>query len=179
MPLKQGGKGRKKIETETFNRSSRPGRKTATNKQIAEIIDFVAILLGQQTPKAHIKRRVNEVYFQGDEVSARTIEDYISRGKALMVELSGKPKDDHRKDVIQFLQATIASPDTQLKLKLEATKQLREILALDDAPTTRLLMGGDPDGVPIQTVEGVKVESVVGMRHSLNGTNGHSNGTHS
>lgn len=80
----------------------------------------------------------------------RTVDRYMVRAREILMEELGKPKDEHRSDVLGEYQQILHTEDATHSDKLQALKGKREMLGLD-APKRTELSG--PDGGPIATKE--------------------------
>lgn len=142
------------------------GRRTTSNKQHGSIIDFVAMLLKRRARKSHIKRRVNEEFFKDNPVGARTIENYIARARILLIEISGKSKQDHRIDAILVYDSVITDPAATTAERLKAQEGLRQLLNLDEPPTQKHELTGAGGG-PIVSAVAESPEQVAGKIEAM------------
>lgn len=112
-------------------------------------MDFAILLLNRRQPKHAIKAAINAKFFAGNEVSARTIESYLSRAREQIAELAGKSRDEHRTDALLFYESVIVGPDADLKERMAAQEGLRELLALDIPKIQKHELTG-AEGGPVQ-----------------------------
>lgn len=128
----------------------------STREEVDERVEFTAFLLGQRLPKGEIKRLLMAKYKNaaGDAITARTCETYLSRARALLVEMTGRPKKEHVTDAAAFYLTTIQSSQSNVDQKLRAQDALVRLYGLE-APAS-LTLKSDPEA-PLQ----VNVNAIV------------------
>lgn len=94
----------------------------------AELIEFVADLLAMRKRKNEIKKRVHDV--AGVPVSPPAMEWVLSSARALIRENGERPREELRRESIDFLQSVIASERASMSVKLRAQDQLTELTGI-------------------------------------------------
>lgn len=122
-----------------------------TQAELEERIEFTAKLLAARYFKGDIKRALVARY----SVDARTCERYLSRARELLIEWSGKSKDEHRNDALAFYESIIRS-DASPADRMTAQGRIDKLLGLE-APQQHSGPGGGP--VPISLVEVILTEA--------------------
>lgn len=120
-------------------------RKTASAEDLGERIEYVASLLGGGLLKSEVKDAIRQRY--GDDLSARTLETYVSRARELVVKWTGQTKDEHVVEAVAFYRSVLASPTAKMREKLIARERLD--LLLDLEPSKKFDLRGK-DGGPLQ-----------------------------
>lgn len=99
-----------------------------TEEAREQLVELVAGALTERWPKSKIKRElIYEVF--GKHTSRDTVERIMRDARALIRDATDVSIEDERSDAVAFLKTAIAEA-TDWKVKLEAQKQLAEMLGL-------------------------------------------------
>jgi hypothetical protein len=82
-------------------------------------------------------------------ISGRTAERYLRAARKQIIARSGKSREEHFADALNFYESIISGPDATLRERMEAQHQLCVLLGLY-APR-RLRHGGDRETPPLKT----------------------------
>lgn len=120
-------------------------RLTKNRKEVESVAEMVAIALGRKQPKHVIKgmirRKLAELSgVQPEDVSARTCESYLARGRELILKLSDKPKAEHLLEAACFYRSVIMDPRSSAYVKLRCRERLDELFGLNP-PLRREVIG--------------------------------------
>lgn len=121
-----------------------PKKRNGTNadhqpsrEEVQERIDFAAHLLARRLVKSDIKRMIRLKY----KCDARTCERYLSRARAVLIEWSGKTKEQHRIDS-HMLYETIIQKEKDPRLRMLAQERIDKLFGLE-VPEPPRPRGGD------------------------------------
>jgi hypothetical protein len=103
----------------------RPPGPGPTREEMDERIDQTVKLLARRLFTSDIKRVLMAKY----DVCARTCETYISRARELILEWSGKSKEEHRQDALALFESVVRS-DAPAKERMEAQAHIVALLGL-------------------------------------------------
>lgn len=126
------------------------GRKTKSNAELEQRIEFTALLLGKALPKSVVKKQLILRY----KVSARQCETYISRARALLVAWSGRSRDEHRVDSAAFWLSVIQDLSSSEQARLRARENLDKLYGLY-APVETVVKGDKDNPLRVVNVQEV------------------------
>jgi hypothetical protein len=121
-------------------------RKTRSDKEYDEVIDFVVLLLNRRQTKGFIKKAVNNQFFRpagttgswqpgcGWGVTPRTIESYLARAQKRIVDATKKKPEWHKLRALNFYESVVAGPDAEMGERLRAQERIDRLLGLE-SPT--------------------------------------------
>lgn len=89
--------------------------------------DYAFELLSRALHKSQIKTLFQKKF----DCSARTVERYLARARARMIELSGKSKEEHRQEALAFYLSCLRHPEATVKEKVYARERIDKLLGLD------------------------------------------------
>jgi len=107
-----------------------PIRSTASHEEFLGRI----LVLAKKLSSGAKKRELKAAGMKQWKVSARTMETYLSRAREMLLEETGKTRQEHIAEAYWHYQSVIEDPKTTTREKLEARAGIRELLGLD-APT--------------------------------------------
>jgi hypothetical protein len=94
-----------------------------------------------------VKTRLKAMF----QVSFRTAERLLAAARRRLLARSGKTKQEHLQEALDFWESVVTGPDAALGQRMDAQRELIKLLGLN-APL-RHALGGDPEAPPIP-VEG-------------------------
>src|SRR5581483_10506979 len=103
-PTLSGDTGPDEDVSPTPSPQRRKGRTSAV--ELEARIEFTAFLLSRKANKSAIKQQLNRLY----GVDFHTAERYLSRAREILVERTGRPKEDHVVDAYSFYTSVIQNP---------------------------------------------------------------------
>lgn len=107
--------------------SKRPGRRTSSNEELEKRYEFTAHLIAQRLTKGNVKRVLITQY----GISARQCEDYITRARKLLVDVSQKDRLDHLNEAYHFYLSVFNNPNAQLRDKMWAQQRIDALFGLE------------------------------------------------
>jgi hypothetical protein len=112
----------------TTDHPSERRRPTAkcTNRQMLERIILVSGMIARRAHKHEIKKILREKY----GIGARQAEVYFARARKRLIKRSGRPREDHIAEAFALYENTIRNPESDLKDKLAAQRELNQLLGL-------------------------------------------------
>src|SRR5574343_2092916 len=149
----------------------------ATAAEIERRVEFIYVCMAKGMRKYALKQAYHQ---QFGKMSARQIENYISRAKQLILKNSQKPLPEIRADSLAFYESISLTAKSEMA-RIRARERIDSIAGID-APRRQELSG--PAGGPVQTTVEDKTPAPVLSKARLNeilaaleaGGNGHSNG---
>jgi hypothetical protein len=175
MSQKKGGPGRPKGGAYS----------KATAAEIERRVEFIYVCMAKGMRKYALKQAYHQ---QFGKMSARQIENYISRAKQLILKNSQKPLPEIRADSLAFYESISLSAKSEMA-RIRARERIDSIAGID-APRRQELSGpaGGPvattveDKTPVPTLSKARLNEILaaleagGNGSNGNGTNG--NGHH-
>lgn len=134
-------------------------RKMKSEQELDGYVEFAALLLSKMLPKHQVKKAIRKRFSEehpGEDLSPRTLETYISRGRQLLVEWSGKSKEEHFNDAAAFYLQMIQTGEND-HVKLQARARLDSLYNLD-GPLVHIHRGDKDSPIPI-TIQNVLAAS--------------------
>lgn len=116
-----------------------------TNEEITERVHYVLDMLAGGRYKHEIVRTCKDRY----DVSTRTVEQYLSRARSLMVEKTEKPRDEWRFEQLRRYLEIGEDKSHSAVARVRALERIDKILGLEIHMPRHLQISG-PDGGPIE-----------------------------
>jgi hypothetical protein len=127
-----------------------------TVEEYEQRVAYAEFLLCRRIYKCDIKRLMKKKF----NVTARAVEDYLSRAKEKLRDKSGKTRAEHQIDSLQFYESVLNGPDSTLRDRMDAQARIDKLLGLEDGNTP-----GGSVATPIINV----IEQVVTSRDDIKG----------
>lgn len=118
-----------------------------TVEEYEQRVAYAEFLLCRRIYKCDIKRLMKKKF----NVTARAVEDYLSRAKAKLRDRSGKTRAEHQIDSLQFYESVLNGPDSTLRDRMDAQSRIDRLMGLEDGSTP----GGGVTSPIINVVEQV------------------------
>jgi hypothetical protein len=132
-----------------------PAGNKPTREEYQRRVEFAEYLLFRRLPIEQVKARLKGMF----QVSYRTAERLLAAARRRLLARSGKTKQQHLQEALDFWESIVTGPDAQLGQRMDAQRELSKLLGLN-APL-RHAHGGDPAAPPIPVEGAVEVREVV------------------
>lgn len=123
------GEGEKVAQQRKAGRPRKRGRDTASNEEFAQRIEFAALLLGRDVPSSQAKQQLVAKY----SVTVRMAEIYIAQARDLLVEWSGRTREEHFLESVSFWKSVVQAPGSSMADRMRAREKLDELYHLAKA----------------------------------------------
>jgi len=136
------------------------GHRTAKSdrKQMRERVLMVAQLLARRLHRHEIKKVMRGKF----GVGGRQTETYISRARELLIDRTGRSRDDHFSEAFCFYEGVLRDPGADIKDKFAAQAELNKLLGLyapfKVAPTN--IAGTAPAEIVTRAVKDLSTEEL-------------------
>jgi hypothetical protein len=130
---------------------SRPAK--YSEKHVAEVQKWLASFIPKHVIYATLRSQL--------QIGTRTCIRIVSRARAEMLRMTGKPKEEHRSDAYEFYTQVLSDPKQATEVKIKARERLDKLLGLD-APVQ--VVNVNREGESIETmIGGASMEGIIAL----------------